>query len=113
MVIKKLSDFDKISVKILAAADGIVERSAQVGRNAAIKKVRVDTGRLKGSITVSRVGFMWFKLHTNVDYAIYQDQGTAFMDGTFFMLAGYQAFVADFDKRMRKRIGKILSSNIS
>lgn len=112
MVVKKLSDFDKISVRILASADGIVERSAQVGRNAAIKKVRVDTGRLKGSITVSRVGFMWFKLHSNVEYAIYQDQGTAFMSGSFFMLAGYNAFVNDFHTRMKKRIGKILTSSI-
>ena len=113
MPIKKLSDFDKISVKILAAADGVVERAAQTGRKAAVKKARVDTGRLRGSITVSRVGFIWFKLHTNVEYAVYQDQGTAFMSGTFFMLAGYNAFVVDFHKRMKKRIGKILTSSFA
>ncbi len=113
MPIKKLSDFDQISVKILAAADKTVEQSAQVGRNAAVKKAPVDEGILRGSITAERVGFMWFRLFTNIEYAIYQEFGTAFFRGNFFMKAGYDAFVADFFSRMKKKISKILVSNIS
>jgi len=113
VAIRKLSDFEKLSVKILAASDKAIARSAQIGRNAAVKKAPVDTGRLRGSITATRVGFLWFKIHTNVEYAFFQDQGTAFTKGHFFMLAGYNAFQIDFFERAQKAIGKILTKKLT
>lgn len=68
-------------------ARDVLRRGKKV-ETAAKMLVRVDTGRLRGSITTvlaSEGGGPVAIVGTNVDYAIHQHNGTRWMTGTFFL----------------------------
>jgi HK97 gp10 family phage protein len=69
------------------AAD--LEKRAQRVENAAKRNAPVDTGRLRSSIThsvnVDGTG-LFAEIGTNVEYAVYQEFGTAFQPGTPFLI---------------------------
>jgi HK97 gp10 family phage protein len=55
--------------------NGFCRRVAEAGAAGARRRVAVDTGRLRDSITVQETEHGW-QWGTDVDYAVYQEYGT-------------------------------------
>ena len=71
--------------KALRLADQQAALKAQAIRTEAVKNAPVDTGRLRQSIGVKRVGDGHYRVGTNVLYAPYVEFGTRYMRAQPFM----------------------------
>lgn len=59
-----------------------IDRALREAKELARQRAPVDTGRLRNSVSVDLEQDM---LYSNVEYAVYQDLGTIYIEPTFFM----------------------------
>lgn len=82
--------FRNMRLRSTETVSKIIKGGAIVARNEAVVTAPKDTGRLKGSIRhVIESGGLEAWVYTNVDYAIYQNDGTSRIKGKRFMEKGH------------------------
>jgi HK97 gp10 family phage protein len=70
--------------------DRALSRGAEATQRTAQSIVPVDTGRLRNSISTSKVGDLAYDVYTDVEYAPYQEYGTRHQPGKAFMRPAYE-----------------------
>ena len=107
----KIMDVAKLKIAIDNAIKNSVEKVKFKAEAKAISLVPVDTGRLKGSITVKDLGPYNFELragYTNdVDYAQYVEYGTSKMKAQPFLRPAIEYARKEVVKDLNKEIKKI------
>lgn len=82
--------FDEIEQAVLARVDEALGDSAAEIQETAQAIVAVDTGRLRASITMQRVGNLIYEVFTVVEYGPYVEYGTRYMAAQPFMRPAYE-----------------------
>ena len=77
-------------------------QSAQYVRDQALPLIPVDTGALK-DFTPQKRGFLTYIVGPNVFYGVYQEFGTRYMKGKFFMRHGLDQLYKNFSQFFQKR----------
>ena len=70
--------------------DRALSDGALMVQNTAMSIVAVDTGRLRASITLERVGNMLYEVFTIVEYAGYVEYGTIYMNAQPYFRPAYE-----------------------
>ena len=81
----------------------VVKWAGAEQQRGAMRKVPVDTGALKGSITMEleNSGFT-SKVYPTKEYAIYVEYGTRFMDAQPFMRPVFEKVSNEFKKKLER-----------
>lgn len=86
-------DYNHLSEK-QRDADDIIERVLSDGalmvQQTAMSIVAVDTGRLRASITLQRVGNLLYEVFTVVNYAEFVERGTVHMNAQPYFRPAYE-----------------------
>jgi len=85
-----------------------LEWTAEFIRNEAVKVVRVDTGRLRASITINKLNDFNIEVGSNVEYASEIEEGTSKHPAYPYLRPALEKGKSEFKRKIDMSIDKIM-----